>query len=78
LICAFKVDLTQIELMLSDYVGTTLVYEYTCPNKPGQMSGLWPDKVLVIPEHDMTWPYFIISLFFYKISIIYLNIEYKT
>jgi hypothetical protein len=45
-----KVDLTRMELMLSDYAGATLAYEYTCPDKLGLMSGLWPDKVLVDPN----------------------------
>jgi hypothetical protein len=45
-ICILKVDLTQIELMLFDSAGATLVYEYTCPNK----SGMWPDKILVGPS----------------------------
>jgi hypothetical protein len=39
-----------MELMLSDYAGATLAYEYTCPDKLGLMSGLWPDKVLVDPN----------------------------
>jgi hypothetical protein len=43
----FKIDRTQIELILSDFADVTLVYEYTCLNKPGLTSVLWPDKVLV-------------------------------
>ena len=49
-ICTLKIDLTQMELMLSDYAGATLVYEYKCLNKLGLMSGMWPDKVLVGPS----------------------------
>jgi hypothetical protein len=30
IICTLKIDLTQIELMLSDYADATLVYKYTC------------------------------------------------
>jgi hypothetical protein len=77
-IYTFKVDLTQMKLMLSDYAGATLVYEYTCSNKLGLMSGLWPDKVLVGPSTTLLGPILLFHCFFYKISIVYLNIEYKT
>jgi hypothetical protein len=49
-IYTLKVDLTQIELMLYDYAGATLVYNYTCLNKPDLMSGMWLDKVLAGPS----------------------------
>jgi hypothetical protein len=66
-----------MELMLSDYAGAIMVYENTCPNKLGLMSGLrgptrfWSART----QHDLALFYYFVIV--YKISIVYLNIEYK-